>query len=136
MQDCEITVSNCPHLNQIENFENSFMVCTDCGLEVEQIYCNPPTTSNDEKWFNEKSFFKTYTNKQFDFIDNCVRRDKIPDSCAYEIYDHYLKIKSKTKQKTKLNEVADWTFFSCYITWIFRFKNDFCHVVFYDFFGK
>lgn len=106
MQDCDITVSNCPHLNQIENYENSFMVCTDCGLEVEQIYCNPPTSSNGENWFNEKSFFKTYTDKQFDFIDNCVRRDKIPDSCAYEIYDYYLKIKSKIKQTTKLNEVA------------------------------
>lgn len=106
MQNREITVPNCPHLNQIENFENSFLVCRDCGLEVQQIYCNPPLWSSDEKWFNERSFFKTYADKQFDFIDNCIRRDKIPDSCVYEIYDYYLKIKSETKQKTKLNEVA------------------------------
>ena len=106
MQDSQVIVSNCPHLNQIENFENSFMVCTDCGLEVEQIYCNPPMTSSDEKLFDKKSFFKTYPDRQFEFIDNCVRRDKIPDSCVYEIYDYYLKIKSKTEQKTKLNEVA------------------------------
>ena len=60
MQNREITVPNCPHLNQIENFENSFLVCRDCGLEVQQIYCNPPLWSSDEKWFNERSFFKTY----------------------------------------------------------------------------
>ena len=63
MQDCQVIVPNCPHLNQIENFENSFMVCTDCGLEVDQIYCNPPTTSSDEKWFDKKSFFKTYPDR-------------------------------------------------------------------------
>ena len=101
-----MTVPNCPHLNQIENCENSFLVCTDCGLEVQQIYDNPPLRACNEKWFNERSFFKTYDDKQFDFIDNCIRRDKIPDSCVYEIYDYYLKIKSEHKQKTKLNEVA------------------------------
>ena len=94
------------HLNQVENFENSFMVCTDCGVEIEQIYCNPPLSSCDEKWINEQSFFKSYNDKQFDFIDNCIRRDQIPDSCTYKIYDHYLKIKTEHDQKTNLNEVA------------------------------
>ena len=73
MQHQKITVPNCPHLNQVENFENSFMVCTDCGVEIEQIYCNPPLSSCDEKWIDEQSFFKSYNDKQFDFIDNCIR---------------------------------------------------------------
>ena len=98
MQRQEIIVPNCPHLNQVENFENSFMVCTDCGLEVQQIYCNPPLSSCDEKWFDEQSYFKCYNDPQFDFIDNCIRRDKIPDSCVYEIYDYYRKTKLETTQ--------------------------------------
>ena len=106
MQRQEIIVPNCPHLNQIENFENSFMVCTDCGLEVQQIYCNPPLVSCDVKWFDEQSYFKYYNDPQFDFIDNCIRRDKIPDSCVYEIYDYYLKTKLETTQKTNMNQVA------------------------------
>ena len=106
MQRQEIIVSNCPHLNQIENFENSFMVSTDCGLEVQQIYCNPPLSSCDEKWFDEQSYFKCYNDPQFDFIDNCIRRDNIPDSCVYEIYDYYLKTKLEFKQKTNMNQVA------------------------------
>ena len=106
MQHQKITVPNCSHLNQVENFENSFMVCTDCGVEIEQIYCNPPLSSCDEKWINEQSFFKSYNDKQFDFIDNCIRRDQIPDSCTFKIYDHYLKIKTEHDQKTNLNEVA------------------------------
>ena len=106
MQRQRITVPNCPHLHQVENFENSFMVCTDCGLEVEQIYCDPPLSSSNEKWIQEQSFFKSYNDKQFEFIDNCIRRDSIPDSCAYEIYDYYLKIKSEHDQKTNLNQVA------------------------------
>lgn len=106
MKDEKITVPNCPHLNQIENFENSFMVCTDCGVEVQQIYCDPPLSACDANWVEEQSFFKSYNNKQFEFIENCVRRDSIPDSCAYEIYDYYLKIKSKHNQKNNLNEVA------------------------------
>ena len=106
MNNTKITVPNCPHLNQVENYENSFSVCTDCGLEVEQIFSNPPPTSNEKQWLYEQSFFKTFEDKQFDFIDNCVRRDKLPDSCVYDIYDYYLKLKSKHQQKTNLNQVA------------------------------
>lgn len=106
MNNTQITVPNCPHLNQVENFENSFSVCTDCGLEVEQIFSNPRVTSNEKKWLFEESFFKTFEDKQFDFIDNCIRRDQLPDSCVYEIYDHYLKLKSEHEQKTNLNQVA------------------------------
>ena len=106
MQRQEIIVPNCPHLNQVENFENSFMVCTDCGLEVQQIYCNPPLSSCDVKWFDEQSYFKYYKDPQFDFIDNCVRRDNIPDSCTYEIYDLYRKEKLETTQTTDMNQVA------------------------------
>ena len=98
----QTNVPNCPHLNQIENYENSFLVCTDCGLETQQIFCDPPMISTNEQWSNDRSFFK-YTDKQFDFIDNCIRRDYIPDSCAYEIYDYYLKFKSKNTQKKLLN---------------------------------
>ena len=106
MQRQEIIVPNCPHLNQVENFENSFMVCTDCGLEVQQIYCDPPLSSCDKKWFHEQSYFKYYNDPQFDYIDNCIRRDKVPDSCVYEVYDYYLKTKLKTTQKTEMNNVA------------------------------
>ena len=63
-------------------------------------------TSNEQQWLYEQSFFKTFEDKQFDFIDNCVRRDQLPDSCVYDIYDYYLKLKSKHKQKTNLNQVA------------------------------
>lgn len=101
-----ITVENCPHLNQVENFENSFSVCTDCGLEVEQIFSHPPLTAVDRQRLFDESFFKTFKDKQYDFIENCVHRDKLPDSCTYEIYDFYLKLKSKHKQKSNLNEVA------------------------------
>ena len=87
MRHEKITVPNCPHLNQIENFENSFMVCTDCGVEVQQIYSDPTLSSCDVNWIEEQSFFQSCPNdKQFEFIDNCVRRDSIPDSCAYEIF--------------------------------------------------
>ena len=102
----QITVPNCPHLNQVENFENSFSVCTDCGLEVEQIFSHPPLTAVDRQWLFDESFFKTFKDKQFDFIENCIHRDQLPDSCTYEIYDFYLKLKSEHKQKTNLNEVA------------------------------
>ena len=106
MNNTKITVPNCPHLNQVENYENSFSVCTDCGLEVEQIFSHSQPTSNEQQWLYEQSFFKTFEDKQFDFIDNCIRRDKLPDSCVYDIYDYYLKLKSKHKQKTNLNQVA------------------------------
>ena len=104
MNNTKITVPNCPHLNQVENYENSFSVCTDCGLEVEQIFSHPQPTSNEQQWLYEQSFFKTFEDKQFDFIDNCVRRDQLPDSCVYDIYDYYLKLKSKHKQKINLNQ--------------------------------
>ena len=106
MNNVQITVPNCPHLNQVENFENSFSVCTDCGLEVEQIFSNAPLTSSEKQQLFEESFFKTFEDKQFDFIDNCIRRDQLPDSCVYEIYDYYLKLKSELEAKSNLNQVA------------------------------
>ena len=107
----EIIVPNCPHLNQIENFEQSHLVCTDCGLEVEQIFCYEPKISNDSEILAAVSY---YNDEHFEFIDNTIRRSDLPDEFSLEIYKYFRKKKRLNKQSKDLNTLAafciyDWS---------------------------
>lgn len=91
---CIKTEETCSHSRQVENADNSYFVCDNCGLQLQQIFrCA----------YNNYDFVKYNRNNVYEFIDNCVRRLNLPECMTKEIFDHFMKIEVKRPHKDAIH---------------------------------
>ena len=91
---CIKTGKTCSHSKQVENADNSYFVCDNCGLQLQQIFrCA----------YNNYDFVKYNRNNVYEFIDNCVRRLNLPECMTKEIFDHFMKIEVKRPHKNAIS---------------------------------
>ena len=80
------TEKTCLHTEQVEDTDNSYFICTECGIQLQQIFhCA----------YNNYEVVQCDKNNIYEFIDNCARRLNLPDCMTKEIFDHFMKIKEK-----------------------------------------
>ena len=88
------TEKKCSHSKQVENTDNSYFVCDNCGLQLQQIF----RCAN-----NNYEFVKYNRDTTYEFIDNCVRRLNLPECMTKEIFDHFIKFKVKKPHKDAIH---------------------------------
>ena len=96
------TEKKCSHSVQVENADNSYLICDECGVQLQQIfhYAN-----------NNYEFVQYNKNNMYEFIDNCVRRLNLPECMTKEIFDHFMKIKVKKAHKNVVH-VASYSIYN------------------------
>ena len=93
---------NCPHRNKVRNYENSHLVCYDCGVQMEEIFCLPDISRILKKEYDYEKNDDDFDSEIYDFIDNCRKRLYLYDSLTHEIYNHFIKIKNNQSKKGKI----------------------------------
>ena len=61
--------SICAHSNKIENVDSSYLVCQNCGKQLQQIFRCSATGNSKPLSANASKHEK---NEAYDFIDNCI----------------------------------------------------------------
>ena len=102
IKKCIKTEKTCLHSKQVENADNSYFICAECGLQLQQIF----HCAN-----NNYEFVQYKKNNMYEFIDNCVRRLNLPECMTKEIFDHFMKIKVKKAHKNVLH-VASYSIYN------------------------
>ena len=88
------TEKTCLHTEQVEDTDNSYFICTECGIQLQQIFhCA----------YNNYEVVQCDKNNIYEFIDNCARRLNLPDCMTKEIFDHFMKIKVKKGHKNVIH---------------------------------
>ena len=88
------TEKTCLHTEQVEDADNSYFICTECGIQLQQIFhCA----------YNNYEVVQCDKNNIYEFIDNCARRLNLPDCMTKEIFDHFMKIKVKKGHKNVIH---------------------------------
>ena len=87
--------SICTHSNKIENVDSSYLVCRNCGKQLQQIFRS--ATGNSKPLSANAS--RHEKNEAYEFIDNCMTRLNLPDSMSIEIFNHFTKMKEKRPSK-------------------------------------
>ena len=85
----------CMHSDKIENIDSSYLICQDCGTQLQQIFRS--ATGNSKLLSAETS--KHEKNKAYEFIDNCISRLNLPNCMSKEIFNHFMKMKEKNPSK-------------------------------------
>ena len=91
---CVKTEKTCLHTEQIEDMDNSYYICNECGIQLQQIF----HCAN-----NNYELIQCDKNNIYEFIDNCARRLNLPDCMTKEIFDHFMKIKLKKGHKNVIH---------------------------------
>ena len=89
------SMNKCLHENKIENIDSSYLICQNCGVQVQQVY---RSTFGNSKPLSV-SITNYEKNDSYEFIENCVERLNLPSCMCKEIFNHYIKIKEKSPSK-------------------------------------
>ena len=88
------TEETCLHTEQVEDADNSYFICTECGIQLQQIF---------HRAYNNYEVVQCDKNNIYEFIDNCARRLNLPDCMTKEIFDHFIKFKVKKPHKDAIH---------------------------------
>ena len=107
---CVKTEKTCLHTEQVEDADNSYFICTECGIQLQQIF---------HRAYNNYEVVQCDKNNIYEFIDNCARRLNLPDCMTKEIFDHFMKIKVKKAIKMSFTwQVIASTIISYWQAWL------------------
>ena len=91
-------MNKCLHTNKLENIDSSYLICQDCGMQLQQVF---RSTFGNSKPLSA-DITKYEKNDAYEFIDNCIERLNLPSCMSKEIFSHYMKIKEKSPSKKYL----------------------------------
>ena len=79
------TIDNCPHKNELSDTHDGFIVCSDCGLVLDNIY-------DSSKQINFSSSISEIGNinlkkDSIDFVFEIMERLQVPQNYAFEVFD-------------------------------------------------
>ena len=99
--------SLCNHNSQIEDFKTGDIVCTDCGLVMDQIYCYELYNSNqnvlnankiNNNFFSYGEKQKEYLSEEKDFLINLCDKLHLNESIKTTIFQYWEKVKMWLRQ--------------------------------------
>ena len=96
------TEKKCLHNEQVEDADNYYYICTECGVQLQQVF---------HRANNQYEVVQCNKNNIHEFIDNCARRLNLPECMSKEIFDHFMKLKVKKGHKNAVH-LASYSIYS------------------------